>query len=362
MTEIVPPPVPGPRELTALELTPRRAGAITMLSGVSAILVAWLSELGSPLVLLVAALGVAAITAWIVSRTAREAAALVGAVDAVTSRLDAWADGVEPPPTEAHPLACDLAKAGDALIARLERARAEARRHRLAAEQADEERLGFLGDFSHELRTPLNAILGFAHVLESESEGPLDAEGHQAIGIVLASGEQIRVLVEDVLDLTALETGRLKRDDERTDLGEVARQVVAIARHVAEEKGVSIELDDRAAIVTRGSEAAWRRILWNVVTRSVRATDQGAITLSVRSSGDGDVTLELADRGRAWSPLERASLVSGVLDEAASREGAGIGLAVAGKLLASFGATVRVVDHEEGSTVELHVPRGEASA
>src|SRR5262249_9356003 len=111
----------------------------------------------------------------------------------------------------------------------VERFAAAERSYRADLRQAaagDLERSAFLAGLSHELRTPLNAILGFAHVLASEVEGPLSADARESLRVIQTSGEHLKTLIDDVLDLSALETGQLKLSRRPTDIRLLAEEVV----------------------------------------------------------------------------------------------------------------------------------------
>ena len=134
-----------------------------------------------------------------------------------------------------------LTAAFNLLVARFAAAERSYRADLRQAKEGDRERSAFLAGLSHELRTPLNAILGFTHVLESEVDGPLSAEAIEHLRIVTQSGEHLKTLIDDVLDLSALETGQLRLSRRPVDLRALADQVVR-------DTGAGISPEDAAAI------------------------------------------------------------------------------------------------------------------
>jgi signal transduction histidine kinase len=333
---------------------------VVSLSGAALVGLAWACGVTSISALSAALLVVGASAAWAMTRVARAQAEIAASVDSVGQRLVAWADGTAATEVVERPETSTLVAACSDLVGRLEHAEKDAARHRAAAQEADRERLAFLADFSHELRTPLNSILGFAHVLESGSEGPLGPEGVEAIGIIVASGEQLKTLVEDVLDLTALETGALELAPRPVDLGELATEVTRTAQLVANQKKLVLAISVAPGVFARGDEKRLRRILWNLLSRGIRATEAGAVDVEVKAiAGEGDsarARFTVRDAGKPLSKLEREALVHGMLDEATTREGIGIGLAVAGRLVRRLGGVVDILTLEPGTSIAVELP------
>lgn len=350
---------PGERELRSLEQSPRSSALLAVLSGASILIVAASLGVRSVSALVVASLAVGTSVAWVVVRATRARAEIAASVDSIGARLTAWTEGRAPDPVVAHAMTRALGAACVDLVARLERAEREASRHRAAAEEADRERLGFLADFSHELRTPLNSILGFAHILESGAEGPLGADGVEAVGVIVASGEQLRALVEDVLDLTALETGAMELSPRPVDLGAAASEVTRAAQVVANQKKLEVVRPSAPLVFAMGDEKRLRRVFWNLITRAIRVTDEGQVLVGVEEvEGDpGRAVFFVEDVGRAPTPLELRALSEGFLDEATTREGVGIGLAVAGRLISRLRGRIDVASHGRRTRIRVELQR-----
>src|SRR5262245_42179919 len=128
----------------------------------------------------------------------------------------------------------------------------------------DRERSAFLAALSHELRTPLNAILGFTEVLLSEVDGPLDAEARENLLVVRSSGEHLRALIDDILDLSALESGELRLTLREIDVFPIVADVVREGRVGAAAKGLVLSLIGESARAF-ADERRVRQIVGNIV-------------------------------------------------------------------------------------------------
>ena len=115
----------------------------------------------------------------------------------------------------------------------------------------DRDRSDFLAALSHELRTPLNAILGFTDVLLSEVDGPLSADAQENLSVVRNSGQHLRALIDDILDLSALESGELRLTCKMIDVLSIGQEVVREARIAAEAKQLEISVVGNRAMAYR---------------------------------------------------------------------------------------------------------------
>jgi len=211
-----------------------------------------------------------------------------------------------------------------------------------AAARLDTERSQFLAGLSHELRTPLNAILGFSHLLESEEENPLSQDALEALEMIRTSGEHLKTLIDDILDLSAMVTGQLRLSRALVDVYASAKEVVREAR--ATVKGRSVEI----IAVGAPGHIAWadprrlRQVLTNLISNSVKATSQGQIRVSVGKMGNM-VGISVADSGRGihpevlqtiFEPYQQAG------DAAMRRGGTGLGLAITRRLVLLHGGQI----------------------
>lgn len=222
----------------------------------------------------------------------------------------------------------------------------------------DRDRSAFLAALSHELRTPLNAILGFTEVLLSELDGPLSHEARENLEVVGSSGEHLRSLIGDILDLSALESGELTLQPSEVDAFAIADDVVREARVVAQQKGVAVELSGGSAIAWADARRL-RQIVGNLVGNAVKFTSEGSVTVSVTPRADA-VEIGVADTGPGIAPDEQAAIFEEYRqagESRAQRIGTGLGLAIARRLVQMHSGSIRVESAlGEGSLFVIRLP------
>ncbi len=227
------------------------------------------------------------------------------------------------------------------------------------AEVANRAKSAFLAAMSHELRTPLNGILGFAHLLlQDASLGPRQRRG---VGIIKSSGDHLLTLINDVLDLSRIEAGKLDLYPLRFDLGALLKVVGDIARVKAEEKSLHFHFSAQAGLPAAlvGDDKRLRQVLLNLLANAVKFTDEGEVRFSVAqqvddggrgdgSRGDGNqvrLRFEVADTGigiapdqlqRLFQPFEQA----GEVERRAG--GSGLGLSISRQLVRLMGSDIEV--------------------
>jgi signal transduction histidine kinase len=226
----------------------------------------------------------------------------------------------------------------------------------------DRDRSAFLAALSHELRTPLNAILGFTDVLLSEVDGPLGADAREGLTVVRSSGEHLRALIDDILDLSALESGELRLSLGPIDVFPIAQDVVREARVGAEAKGLRLVLEGASAVAW-ADQRRMRQIIGNVVGNAVKYTEAGHVRVRV-SYARGEVTVIVKDTGPGIAKEEHEAIFQEYWqssDARTRRAGTGLGLAITRRLLEmhrgrveleselGFGSTFRIVVPSEPS-------------
>jgi signal transduction histidine kinase len=198
----------------------------------------------------------------------------------------------------------------------------------------DRDRTAFLAALSHELRTPLNAILGFTDVLLSEVDGPLSPDALENLTIVRGSGQHLRSLIDDILDLSALESGELRLDCRVVDVFPVAAEVVREAEVTAGAKGLGIEISGKPATAYADARRV-RQIVGNLVGNAVKFTERGNVHVRV-DPRDGGVAIAISDTGPGIAPEEREAIFQEYwqsLDAERRRTGTGLGLAITRRLV-----------------------------
>jgi signal transduction histidine kinase len=255
-----------------------------------------------------------------------------------------------------------LTAAFDLLVDRFTAAERSYRADLRQAAAGARERSAFLAGLSHELRTPLNAILGFTHVLESEVDGPLDDEARESLGVIKTSGEHLKTLIDDVLDLSALETGQLRLNRRALDVRELAEEVVREARATVRDKPVGLAVTGQAGLFAHADAQRVRQVLTNLVTNAIRATAQGWVTVHIEARG-GFVAVVVADTG-AGIPLEQRDAIFEAYrqggDARSRRGGTGLGLSIAQRLVGMHGGRIEVESQlGQGSRFTVCLPRVE---
>ena len=257
----------------------------------------------------------------------------------------------------------------------LNAAKEEAERARAEAERASNAKSDFLSRVSHELRTPLNAILGFGQLLELDD---LTEGQSQSVGHILLGGRHLLGLVNEVLDLASIESGKLELEFEEVEIGPLLRESVALVSPIARTRGVMVHLDLIPAMETscvRVERRRLKQVLLNLIDNAVkynRATDgevfidaqpvaggeggtaAGGLRISVRDTGLG---MSAAGLERLFTPFERLGAAHGPI------KGTGLGLAVSKQLVERMGGNLRVVSEEgRGSTFSIELPLAAAAA
>ena len=218
---------------------------------------------------------------------------------------------------------------------------------RQRAQEANNAKLMFLANMSHELRTPLNAIIGFASMIKSEIIGPIsNKEYMEYAALIHSSGEHLLALVNDLMEMSRIESGRVTLKEEHVPLARTIEQAIKLVGLQASDKSITLRADVACGNVTiRADAKALRQIFLNLLANAIKYTPAGGeVSLMAARIEGGDLLLRVADTGigippdaleDVFKPFERVRA-----DTARQIEGAGLGLSITRGLVALHGGTI----------------------
>ncbi len=229
---------------------------------------------------------------------------------------------------------------------------------------ANRSKTEFLANMSHELRTPLTAIIGYAEVMCDETFGPIEVQKYREyVESIRASGEHLHALINDILDVSAIEAGRMNLSDEQFDLPEVVEAAARIVLPRATEKGVSIKTSVDPCIKSMiGDERRIKQILVNLLSNATKFTDEGGrVILSAHANDNGSFAIDVVDTGIGMTEdqISIALMKFGQVKNAqfADQEGTGLGLPlVKGLVEAHQGKLIIQSRYGQGTTVTVLFP------
>ncbi|MBI5365768.1 MAG: PAS domain S-box protein, partial [Planctomycetes bacterium] len=206
----------------------------------------------------------------------------------------------------------------------------------------------FLANMSHELRTPLNGIIGFAELMHKQKVGPVSDEQREYLGDILASAGHLLQLINDVLDLAKVESGKMEFAPERLDPARLVAEVRDIVRTLAAKKRLRVETDIDAGLGEIVSDPSkLKQVLYNYLSNAIKFTpEDGRVTVRLRPEGAEQFRLEVEDTGigiRA-EDLGRLFVEFQQLDASAAKKypGTGLGLALTRRMVEAQGGQVGV--------------------
>jgi signal transduction histidine kinase len=230
-------------------------------------------------------------------------------------------------------------------------------------EEADRLKSDFIKHVSYELRTPLNTILGFSEHLASGMPGALNNQQQEYVDAIVAGGNTLKSLVNDILDLALVESGALRLELERIDLHDIVTEVAAHAREWALKVGLTLNVDvspDAGRFLADARRL--RQIMFNLLSNAFKFTPRGGeIQLSARIVGE-DVQIAVADNGPGIAAEVKANVFErfSAKSRPGSRAGAGLGLALVNRFLELHDGWVEIESDATqggGTLVRCHLPR-----
>ncbi|MDY0012915.1 MAG: PAS domain S-box protein [Rhodocyclaceae bacterium] len=228
------------------------------------------------------------------------------------------------------------------------------------AERANQAKSAFLSGMSHELRTPLNAILGFAQLMGLNRELPPDQRGN--LEEILKAGRHLLDLVNEVLDLAKVESGKVELSLEPVSFDELAQSTINLLRPLASQRDVSLRLEPPGddPVWFRADRLRTKQVIVNLLSNAIKYNHPGgSATLRLAQIDGGPLRIEVADTGPGLSPEAQQALFQPFqrLDGTQDIEGTGIGLVISKRLVEAMGGQIGVDSQPgAGSTFWLELP------
>jgi signal transduction histidine kinase len=228
-------------------------------------------------------------------------------------------------------------------------------------ENASRHKSEFLANMSHELRTPLNAVIGFSEVLQDRLFGELNEKQAEYIADIHTSGRHLLALINDILDLSKIEAGRMELQVNSFALAEILESSVTLMRERTTRQGIQLGLEvDPSAGAIDADERKIKQVLFNLLSNAVKFTSRGGhVDVSARGDGgevvvsvhDDGVGIDAADQARIFEEFEQAGTSQ-------MHEGTGLGLALSRRFVELHGGRLWVESEPgKGSTFTFTLPR-----
>jgi PAS domain S-box-containing protein len=250
-------------------------------------------------------------------------------------------------------------------IADQKQAETELRQAKELAEQASRAKSAFLANMSHELRTPLNAIIGYSEMLKEDMIDLGCEELITDVQKVYVAGKHLLGLINDVLDISKIEAGKMDLYNEYFELKTIIQEVVSTIEPIIHDKGNSLKVDCSEMLGAMYADLTKvRQMLFNLLSNAVKFTEQGTITLSVtRYTEEGYewVNFRVSDQGIGMTPEQLAKLFRPFVQADASTTrkygGTGLGLAITKRFAEMMGGDVKVESvFGQGSSFTIQLP------
>jgi len=229
-------------------------------------------------------------------------------------------------------------------------------------EAASRHKSEFLANMSHELRTPLNAIIGFSEVLGERMFGEVNEKQAEYLQDILASGRHLLSLINDILDLSKVEAGRLELEHDRFHLPTALDNALTFVRDRATRHGIRLtqEVDERVGDIV-ADERKVKQILLNLLSNAVKFSPEGGRVGLTATAAEGIITIAVSDTGIGIAPEDQAAVFEEFRqvgrEDARKQEGTGLGLTLAKKFVELHGGRIWVQSQVgQGSTFSFTLP------
>jgi len=238
-----------------------------------------------------------------------------------------------------------------------------------SAEESNKAKSRFLSCMSHELRTPLNAILGFGQLIKMGPQESLSQNQEDQINEILKAGDHLLSLINEILDLAQIESGRLTISIENIELIGIIRENLALVQPMAQEKNIQIisSFLPKEQMYVRVDKTRMKQIILNLLSNAIKYNNEnGKVTLTCKKDEGGFVTLSVRDNGigidqekqkSIFVPFDRLGI------DKITTEGTGIGLSISKNLIELMGGSIEFESKVgDGSCFSIKIPHGEKPA
>ena len=233
---------------------------------------------------------------------------------------------------------------------------------RAQAEAASREKSQFLANMSHELRTPLNAVIGFSEVLHDGMFGELNTKQREYVHDILESSQHLLSLINDVLDLSKIEAGRMELELAEFDVAAALERALSLVKERAQRHGVRVSLDALPGLGTlRADERKFKQIMLNLLSNAVKFTAEGGSVTVLAARVVHGIEVRVSDTGVGIAPEDHAAVFEEFKqvgrDYTKKAEGTGLGLTLTKRFVELHGGEIRLESAlGQGSTFTITLP------